>query len=307
MKKDTWLLAAVALIAALPPFWLTWHLHNQGSQPPKHISVWSYPATNPLSDVESFAVHTVTLRPEYHGRKLQNLMELGATLQNTGQSPILPSDYSEPLSVTVSPPWTILNVANALPGMAGWPSFQWSRVSDNKFIAQPALLNPGDLVDLKVFVTDSKAIGGVKPPPPKLIWNVRIINLSGLTYPDSPLNRMQHEFSMLSVSVDIPGNGVLFVLGQFAVYLGLWLVLFQRGGLFVPWTRWSVGLPILVALLSLASSEAMSTYVIGSPLTDLTGVPFWWNTPWIVLNTVGLLGCAWWVWYRRREPSAASQ
>lgn len=275
MKKDTWLLAAVTLIAVLPSFWLMWHLYNQGSQPPKHISVWSYPATNPLSDVESFARHTVTLRPEYHGHKLRNLMELSAMLQNTGQSPILPSDYTEPLSVTVSSPWSILNVANAIPGMAGWPAFQWSRVSDNKFVAQPALLNPGDLVDLKVFVTDPTAIDGVKPPPPKLTWSARIINLSEFTHPESPFNRIRRESSLFGVSVYIPGNGVLFILGQFAVYLGLWLVLFQRAGLFMPWTRWSVGLPILVALLSLASSEAMSTYIIGGPLTDLTGIPFW--------------------------------
>jgi len=147
----------VALLTAVVPAYVTYDLYGRGPTPEKRIELNKFLTINPMSDL-SILGDKIALSLKVEDQVINNLLIKKALLRNIGSSPVLPSDYYENLSINVETPWKIVAVENSR-DFAQSPVLRWKRVSDTRFEAAPALLNPGDVVSTNVYLTDVSSPG----------------------------------------------------------------------------------------------------------------------------------------------------
>lgn len=96
-------------------------------------------------------------------------------LSNTGEKPITPNDYIEPIQVSVESPWELLavDVASSSPPNL---EIEWIKVTTNTFEMESVLLNPGDRISVLLLVTNPDE----SSESPKLSWTARIVNVHSL-------------------------------------------------------------------------------------------------------------------------------
>ena len=158
----------VVLLTAVVPAYVAYDLHSFGPVPEKHIQLEQWPPINALRDISPGGIKIkLTLDDKF----INNLFTSQATIRNIGNAPVLPSDYKEKLNVTVNDPWQIVNVSNTFSN--GFVQFHWKKVNNTKFEAEPALLNPGDIVMTTLYITNTK-LGSIstseKPSEAHITW-----------------------------------------------------------------------------------------------------------------------------------------
>jgi hypothetical protein len=283
-------LAVVAtLLSAFIGAMVAYDLKDKGPYPEKAIEAdYGWPS-DLLTDLSNNKAG-LTVSIKKGESEISNLRIIHTLVQNTGKSPIVPSDYFEPLSLRTADPWHIIAVASVETGSAVRNSkvghmvpLEWSRKSDNEFVSKPALLNPGDMVPATVYLTGPERPAEADEGTP-VQWAARIINLREISEP--PKVTFRAEASLLNVNVW--GWGIPFLLASFALYEGLYLLGLYRLGAFNDPGYGSFLLILASSLISLSAAEAGTTYIFGtSPFFQ--GVNHWMNAPPLILNVV-LLG-----------------
>jgi hypothetical protein len=143
----------VALVTGLAPIYATYDVLRRGPVPERQVELNRFIAVNPLDDLSPLASR-VRLLLTIGDQTFDNIVIATISLKNTGNVPILPSDILEPISVNVSAPWRIIAVEDSR--FQGELRFKWKRISDHRYEAIPALLNPGDFTAYTVYVTDTR-------------------------------------------------------------------------------------------------------------------------------------------------------
>lgn len=272
---------------------VTLSIYQRGANPPKDVEVRFSDPSDPLADFSSLEGN-LSLNFQIGDRSLSNITIIQTNLKNTGASPILPTDFAENLSLNVAPPWQIVGIVNALPNTPNVIPLEWTKINDTKFQAIPTLLNPDDIVWVKVYLTNPNIKGGqqlrtTSVTIPKLEWGGHVVNLKQFTFPDDPVTRERKRISSIGVNVSLSGDSLVFTVIAFICYLIAYFPLMKRAGVFEPWNTTSVLIIVVVTCLSLASAEATATYIYGSLLTDISGISHLLNAPWIIVNTITLL------------------
>src|SRR5262249_33243534 len=131
----------VGLLTAAVPAYVTYDTYGRGTIPEKQIELFELTTINPLRDL-SVLGRQASFTLKYQDETFRNVSIISAWITNKGRTPILPSDFYENFSVTVTKPWKIV----AVEGKPTFPEIRahWKRVSDTRFEADPILLNPGD-------------------------------------------------------------------------------------------------------------------------------------------------------------------
>jgi hypothetical protein len=273
MRRTTLVVTCfLGLTSALVPAYMAYTLWSRGPTPPKKVQLFSMLQFNPLNALAPLADH-LPVRVTFGDRTVDNFIVDSTQIQNVGQSPILPSDYSEPLSVTSPSPYTILAVETA-PGSV---RLSWNRAAEDRFEAVPALLNPGDVVTVSVYLTDTTKNSTLSPammtdaekvrasftPNIELKWSARIVNLSGFS-PAPPIRTLPSA-DPLGVVVFLEGWRLVWVLVLAATFLGCYLYLLRAGGLTQLNAGWSIVI-VGAALLSFAAAEAITDVLDGGTL-----------------------------------------
>lgn len=278
----------VAVVTAIAPVYVAYDLWGRGTTPEKIVELKKFDAINPLADMSPLGERShLTLQVE--DRKIDNLLIAQAMLQNTGKSPILPSDYVQPLTVAVKSPWKIVAVVSSATSSA-YVQMRWKRVDETRFEAEPALLNPSDLTWTYVYLTNSdpsklgSLTGATKP---EVDWTARIVNLRSFREPEGPFERAER--LRWGLHVELSGWASIFTLVATPLFLALYLRLLSRAGLVRDWGTRAVLLVVGASLLSLAAAESIATYAFGNVLTSLTGVDHWLNAPPIAVHVVVLV------------------
>jgi len=91
------------------------------------------------------------IRLTYNNNVVSNAVIYQVTVKNTGNQPIIQSDYSKPLAFNFSPQDEIINVvitASNPPNVG----MIINKTSTYQAVADPVLLNPGDTVDINFIV-----------------------------------------------------------------------------------------------------------------------------------------------------------
>lgn len=163
MNADRWisiiLTVVVSLITAAVPAYVAYDLWGRGSIPEKRVQLMRYSNIHPLRDLSALG-DRVSIYIKVEDQTFDNLVIARAYLLNAGSSPILPSDFFENLSINVETPWKIVAVENG--GFFRGVTLKWKRISDTRFEAAPALLNPGDSVPVTIYLTDTRKSGIAK-------------------------------------------------------------------------------------------------------------------------------------------------
>jgi hypothetical protein len=283
-------LVALLLTVAVPAF-VAYDLHTPPPDPEKRLELTTFGGINPLRDLSALG-DPATISVIVENQTFNNLVIVEAIFSNAGEVPILPSEYHKNLSVSVNEPWNIVAVENEGRFFTGVP-VSWKRINDKSFEAEPALLNSGDRVLARVYLTNTEFAGGLaseETPEPEVEWNVRITNLREFSKPRNVIDQYWPEYEKFPyITVFLAGWGVPFTMGVAFLFQSLYLHLFVRSGFLREWNwRW-IALVASTSLVSFAAAESISTYLIGGPLTRIiSGVEHWLNLPPIILNAAVL-------------------
>lgn len=278
----------VLLITIVVPAYVTYDTLDKGTViPEKKVSINLFGGNNALRDLSKMG-DRFNFNLTVDKQKVNNLVVSQATLKNVGKSPIIPSDYIEPISITVKKPWKIVSVNNWL---STGLQFNWIRVSDNKYIANPALINPGDMSWIYIYLTntDSSGINAELPSNIEEIikWDARIINLR--SFSKNNYEELDKYYTPTwGIVVNLFGWSAVFVLVCMPLFLILYLYLLQKTGILIDWSLRSYIVVFVLSILSLTASESMATYLFGTYLT-LIGVNHWLNAPPILIHSICLI------------------
>ena len=94
-----------------------------------------------------------TIAISIDGEVISDLEIYSYTLRNTGNSPIRPDDYVEPITVSVEENQRIITVEKDRSNPESM-TVSWKQVDENKFQLNPLLLNPNDSVGILLFVSE---------------------------------------------------------------------------------------------------------------------------------------------------------
>jgi hypothetical protein len=282
----------VALLTLAVPTYVAYDQFDRGPSAEKRVQLSRLGLIDPLRDLSGLG-DKVALSLKVEDEILDNIVVVQALFSNIGQAPIVPSDYHENLSVTVSDPWKIIEVETRSRMLTKTIPLRWQRISDTRFEAEPALLNPGDTTFAAVYLTDTDPSSTTVQdrPEPKVEWNARITNLRDFYEPPDLFERMKDRlmiFGVLGLQIHLQGWAVVFTATSALLFLAAYLHLLSRAGFFCDWGWRPICLILGASILSFAAGESSSTYLFGSPTTDAFGVKHWLNAPPIALNALAL-------------------
>jgi hypothetical protein len=293
IKSDKIIWPIIELITmiflAVVTAYISYDLFSKGNIPPKMVSMSEY-TINPLDDLYPLENEKKPIL-NIGNAKITNLIIYSTTFKNTGKSPIVPNDFIEPLSVTANAPWRIITITDSKYSLSDI-RFKWQRISDNRFIAEPALLNPGDAISIYVYITNPESAihkdDSVNKRDNLLKWNARIVNLPSITKEKS-FSALEVEKNYGSISVILYGRALIFTFFCMSIFFILYLHLLYEAGFLSYLSFKEMIIIVIFGLLSLAASESMSTYLFRNFLTDLMGVEHWLNLPPIIINIICLI------------------
>jgi len=293
---------AIAVLALLIPIYVQYDLHSRGDNPEKTVEIQYLGSINLLNDL-SVLGEKLNVSLSINNNIVSNIYLSQTMLKNVGNSPILPTDIFDNLSIHVGEPWKIIAVSNYGHELKTFIPMEWKRISDTEFQAEKALINPGDTVWAKVYVTNTSYDPNTKKDnsTPKIEWSGRVSNLKKFT--ETPTFIDEIKKNLWFVQIELTGWSMIFFLFSSTIYQTLYFVLLPQAGFFCPWKWKATGIALLATLLSLSASEAESTYLYPTYIMRLIGISHWLNAPWIILNSLFLIYLSVTVWKKRKEDA----
>jgi hypothetical protein len=169
------------------------------------------------------------------------------------------------------------------------------------------LLNPGDVITAILFATNTRFEHLTKEQTSQLrpTWSAHILNLKSITDQANPITEIREDpFKKFPFVVVLYGSALVVTLLGTIIFMVRYINLLYYLG-YLESGRWqSVGAVIGVGLISLTSSEAITTYLFPNIYVFLAGgINNWVNIPWIVLNLVLLVWLSWKAWKARARPA----
>ncbi len=109
------------------------------------------PVGRPVAQTPGTIQSSPGIQLTYNNMNIMNAMIFQAAVKNTGNQPIIESDYSKPLSFTFNPQDQLLDasVTSSNPPNIG---LVLNKASPYQAVAEPVLLNPGDTVSISFIV-----------------------------------------------------------------------------------------------------------------------------------------------------------
>jgi hypothetical protein len=204
----------------------------------------------------------VRLSLEVDDETVDNLVISKSFLKNVGNSPIIPDDYHENISVSVPDPWRIVAVKS--PGDLVYEvELTWNKVTDTLFEAQPALLNPGDKVSTIIYLTNTKFKGLMDYDvyqSLKVKWNTRITNLRYFSKWHSPWDEPLRP-TWGGIVVHLSSWALPFTLMTAVLFLCLYLYLLFKSALLTKISYSNIPVIAAFSLLSFSSAEVIAYYL----------------------------------------------
>lgn len=280
------------LLSVAVPAYVAYDLHSKGTAVEKRVELQKFTLIDPMEDLSALG-DKVALSLRIGNQTTDNLLIAKMRLRNTGTVPILPSEYHENFSINVHKPWKILAVENEKDAFR-CIEFKWNRISETRFEAEPALLNPGDRVSTHIYITNtqSEKLSTRDRLSARIVeCKARIVNLRDFTKPPDMFRLTSRRFFW--ISVDLEGWALPFVILASMFFLALYLHLLYRIGLLQSMQLPAILLVLGANFLSLATAESMATYFFGSTMTRLFGINHWVNAPWIILNAAMVMILYW--------------
>jgi hypothetical protein len=179
-------------------------------------------------------------------------------LLNTGQDPILPSDYIEPVQVTVEQGRGELLTVDTTQTHPTELEVDWSKVTTSTFSMEPTLLNPGDEVGVLLFVTNIEESDDL----PQLHWTARIVGVPTLRFQTDESPAEESGLGVFYLGISHEGWSVYWLAALSSLFFIIGLLLASR---FKRVGRFSAAQVLLLTVLmafSFSSAEIIVDVVI---------------------------------------------
>lgn len=267
------LTAVAALLPTLVPIYVAYDLYDRGQVPEKRIELRRYPPINPLNDLSPLGEGAV-LSLKMKDDMLNNIVIGETSIRNAGRSPVFPNEYDERLSVSVSSPWKIVAVENSTRWAFG-VEFRWNRVSETRFEAEPALLNPGDFVVTLVYLTNTQFVSHsdmrrAAAAEPEVEWDARITNMRSFQTPPCIIDRGGNR--SFPIHVYLYDWSLVFTVGCALLFQCIYLYLLREAVWLDMWNWVAIGVIVCASMLSFGTAEAISTYLFYNYIYEIGGV-----------------------------------
>ncbi|MFZ2447943.1 MAG: hypothetical protein WAW37_16420 [Syntrophobacteraceae bacterium] len=276
-----------ALLNALVPAYVAMDLFTRGESPPKRqLELNKLSVIGLYFDVRQLGEQaSLTVRmPD--GQTFNNIASASAIIKNIGTSPILPSDIHENISINVPKPWKIITVSS----LGSRFTLHWHKISDNKFEADPTLINPGDSIFITAYMTNldsDKYLDYSELSKINVQWRARITNMTDFASPQTPSQRNSKSEGW--VIIQLVDWALIFTILTAMLFQVLYLQLFKRIHLWDN-LKWSIMPSVLIStFVSYSAAESIATYLYPNELTRTYGVYHSFNIPFILLNLALLI------------------
>lgn len=262
-----------SLILVLIPVFHGSFLHKKGSEPEKHLTQVDGLLLHPLRDLQNIA-SSDTVALSIGKRSFTNLFVLDSAVTNIGSSPIVPDDFHAPLSINVPAPWEIITVKSKVENTQQISTL-WQSSNAQKFIAAPVLINPGDSLNVVIYITHPSLppFSTVDvPKQPSITWDARITNLRSIERGSSQLlSAMQEIFDIFSGGLYsfLSGKGLFFTFAVGMTNMAILLYLAGNAKLTMKPNPKLLMIIVGVTTLSVTVGESLSSYVFGDLLTKI--------------------------------------
>lgn len=157
---------------------------REGQIPKKNLQIVTYGGTDVTRLFKTFTDATFSIN--IAGKEVKSLYSISYHIENTGEAPILKSDFSENLTLTFPERWQILVLKNSKTVPPGFNPV-WERISNHELQLKPLLINAGDKFSLEVYLSDTKE-GELEADEVhdelRGTWTVRIPTLSKIDIKD---------------------------------------------------------------------------------------------------------------------------
>jgi hypothetical protein len=289
MDKETriWTAAtlAVALLTGVPGIVAALSTEKPPAAPERALELTTLTSSDALANMNALGKR-LSIRLRIDKEEISNVATQIVSLQNIGSMAIMPGDFVEPLSVSVSPPWKIVAVQN---GSEDIP-IVWTRKDDTTFVASKTSINPGERLVETVYATDlSVPRQGVTDGPPQLAVKVhaRVVNMNGFSSLKPPINDLRLPHGWFAIYID--GFGIPFTIISAGIFLYWYILLLQKARMLATNSFRGASLIVLVAFLSYATAEVLTYYAFGTVwfISNLSiGSPLWAREGinWLVLG-----------------------
>lgn len=269
------------LLMGMVSAYVAYNINSRGNiTSPKSLEETLTGPTNSISQINT--PENVRFFATINGKTFDNFFTASLKIVNNGSSPILPSDIYEKISLKVNQSWKILSVSSI--SAACCIHFDWQRISDREFDADPTLLNPSDQSLSFVYITKDSTTDfpTMTADAPLLLLGGRVVNMKSF----SNGNDKPNLYSSGLIQVSIYDIGILFFLISFITYQSIYIFAFYRTKVFAGKLINIISLLLGASVISAASSEASCTYLFGTVNGNYINynVQNYWNAPWIVLN-----------------------
>lgn len=240
--------AAIAIVG----IYVQYDLVGRGDAPPKLVSIDESSTINPLASLALYDVEGVFT---FRGQAVEELRIASARIRNEGEAPIRPSDFYQPLSVSVGKPWRVISVESKESDST--IPLEWEKRSEQVYEADPFLFNPGDSARIVAYLTRG-ASGDEAEDEPRVSYGTRILNLSRIT----PRERASlDDYNMGGVFVFLTSDSLTAWFVFFSLYFLVYLHLGMRAGFLktidAESTPYLVGLGLLAACAGEATSSML--------------------------------------------------
>jgi hypothetical protein len=277
--------AAIALFSGAVLATVAVRTFVRGPIPAKHLNSLMLSTYNVLDDLHNAGSAITTSVIDASGNKIDNIYNSTIYLTNTGEAPIVPADFYGKVKLLTKDPWMIITINS--PSDSGSPSFNWHKVSDTEFEADPILISPHDEIASNVYITTKTPKPDITAIP--LDWDVRIANLSHIDYGNLKQAPQSTFPQLLNLYVVYAGNNILLFLILFVAYLSSYVYyLFIFGHLTGPLT--SVIKVVLASVFAIFAADTSVTYVT-KPLDTIYHIL---NAPILFLNFL----CLCWIVFK---------
>jgi len=198
-------------------------------------------------------------------------------LENTGNSPIPPNNYIEPIQISVEEPWEILSIEIGDTNPSDL-HVNWIKVDSNTYQLEPLLLNSQDSVEFLVYLNRQGDFKELPEPS----WSGRVVNVKSFT--DAPPEIFQPTrtpFWFMQTIIVHSGWSIYFLV---ALALSLFIVgelIGTRSGRLSRSTLSRVILLTMIAGLSFSSADIVTDLVIPDDFIRFSGRM--WTGSWILL------------------------
>lgn len=216
----------IALPIALTTIVLTWI-----EQPQKRLDI----RTDSITFVLSSPADKKNPKPS-------NIYLISYNLINSGNQPILASDFADAPMITTASPNHILSILSASAITSLHPSVQkqaadWSSTNSTEWIGKPFLLNPNQSLPISVMITCSgDEIGSRDFDPTKCVhWSFAVAGLTEIRETILLTSRLTP--AIISIGMPLPPCGIEIKFEGYSVWMFLALSIIFFIGVTLAWLR----------------------------------------------------------------------